>query len=65
MAAEDRFERAQQRRPLFHPRGAKRHPSVSPTANPTEVWTHSFAKTGAALSSVRRSDENSRGKVDK
>jgi hypothetical protein len=22
---------------LFHPRGAKRHPSVSPTANPTEV----------------------------
>src|SRR5467141_4051871 len=24
-------------RPLFHPRGAKRHPSASPTANPTEV----------------------------
>src|ERR1700674_4568478 len=37
MAAENLLERAQQRRPLFHPRGAKRHPSVSPTANPTEV----------------------------
>ena len=37
MAAEHLLERAQQRRPLFHPRGAKRHPSVSPTANPTKV----------------------------
>src|SRR2546426_6849395 len=37
MVSENRLERAQQRRPLFHPRGAKRHPSVSPTANPTEV----------------------------
>src|SRR5229473_8384092 len=37
MAAENRLERAQQRRPLFHPRSAKRHPSVSPTANPTDV----------------------------
>ena len=37
MAAENLLERAQQRRPLLHPRGAKRHPSVSPTANPTEV----------------------------
>jgi hypothetical protein len=33
MAAENRLERAQQRRPLCHPRGAKRHPAVSPTAN--------------------------------
>jgi hypothetical protein len=37
MPAENRLEGAQQRRPLLHPRGAKRHPSVSPTANPTEV----------------------------
>src|SRR5712691_3810367 len=39
MAAENLLERAQQRRPLFPPRGAKRHPSVSPSANPTEVKT--------------------------
>src|SRR5262249_27627340 len=37
MAAENLLERAPQRRPLVPPRGAKRHPSVSPTANPTEV----------------------------
>src|SRR5262245_28233858 len=37
MAAENLLERTQQRRPLFPPRGAQRHPSVSPTANPTEV----------------------------
>ena len=37
MAAENLLERAQQRRPLFPLRGVKRHPSVSPTANPTEV----------------------------
>ncbi len=37
MAAEYLLEHAQERRPLVSPRGAKRHPSVSPTANPTEV----------------------------
>src|SRR6202140_1093854 len=37
MAPENLLERAQQRRPLFHPRGAKRHPSVAPRGNPTEV----------------------------
>src|SRR5262252_4961665 len=36
-AAENLLERAQQRRPLVPPRGAQRHPSVAPTANPTEV----------------------------
>src|SRR5712691_9494724 len=36
-AAENLLERAQQRRLLRHPRGAKRHPSASPAANPTEV----------------------------
>jgi hypothetical protein len=37
MAPENLLECAQQRSPLLHTRGAKRHPSASPTANPTEV----------------------------
>src|SRR5262249_3913986 len=37
MAAEDLLERAHRRRPLLALGGAKRHPSVSPTANSTDV----------------------------
>jgi hypothetical protein len=37
MAPENLLELLQQRRPLLESRGAQRHPSASPTANPTEV----------------------------
>ena len=37
MASENLLERAQQRRPLLASRGPQRHPSASPTANPTEL----------------------------
>src|SRR5260370_22152961 len=37
MTSENLLELLQQRRPLLDSRGAQRHPSVSPTANPTEL----------------------------
>src|ERR1700731_5224094 len=37
MTSENLLELLQQRRPLLESRGAQRHPSVSPTANPTEL----------------------------
>jgi hypothetical protein len=37
MTPKDLLERLQQRRPLLASRRPQRHPSISPTANPTEV----------------------------
>jgi hypothetical protein len=52
MASENLLELVQQRSPLLQSRGPQRHPSVSPTANPTELKTQ---KSEALALLVQRS----------